>query len=186
MAARRILCEMKLISDWQAFPSEFRGGTLCVGNFDGVHLGHARMLSAGRAEADRRGCPFSIMTFDPHPSMVLRPGTIRHPLTTMAQRQEILASFGADVLIVIPTSAGISGDVGGRVSGAGCTGGHRRGRDGGGADVYVWTWGEGECGVAASGGEEVRDRHCDRADGASGAERSDIGRRVEQSHSVAD
>jgi riboflavin kinase/FMN adenylyltransferase len=95
---------MKVLNDWQEFPQELRGGVLCVGNFDGVHMGHARMLSTGRVEASARGVPFTIMTFDPHPSLLLKPKVPRPPLTTMAQRQELLASFSPDVLLVVPTS----------------------------------------------------------------------------------
>ncbi len=95
---------MKVLNDWQAFPPELRGGVLCVGNFDGVHLGHAKMLSTGRAEASARGIPFTIMTFDPHPSLLLKPDVPRPPLTTMAQREELLAGFSPDVLLVIPTT----------------------------------------------------------------------------------
>src|SRR5690349_14402101 len=64
---------MLVFNDWKSFPSHFRGGVLCVGNFDGVHRGHAQMLSTGHAEAKRRGIPFTIMTFDPHPILLLRP-----------------------------------------------------------------------------------------------------------------
>jgi len=95
---------MKVLNDWQAFPRELRGGVLCVGNFDGVHLGHAKMLSTGRAQATSRGIPFTIMTFDPHPSLLLKPNTPRLPLTTTAQREELLAQFTPDVQLVIPTT----------------------------------------------------------------------------------
>ena len=86
------------------FPEKLRGGVLCVGNFDGVHLGHARMLSTGREEATRRGRPFTIMTFDPHPAVILKPATTRHPLTTALQRRELLTGFSPDVLLVVPTT----------------------------------------------------------------------------------
>src|SRR3954463_13662401 len=95
---------MKSIADWRQFPAELRGGVLCVGNFDGVHVGHARMLAMGREVASQAGKPFSIMTFDPHPGAILKPGSLRPPLTTVAQRLELLAGFKPDVLIVIPTS----------------------------------------------------------------------------------
>jgi riboflavin kinase/FMN adenylyltransferase len=93
---------MKVISDWQAFSGEWRGGVLCVGNFDGVHVGHRRMLETGRAEAARRGVAFTVMTFDPHPGVILRPGAGRLPLTTFEQRRELLERSGADVLLVVP------------------------------------------------------------------------------------
>jgi len=95
---------MKLISDWKQFPADARGGVLCVGNFDGVHIGHARMLATGRDEARRRAVPFTIMTFDPHPRAILKPGVVRQPLTTEPQRRALLAGFSPDVLLVVPTT----------------------------------------------------------------------------------
>jgi riboflavin kinase/FMN adenylyltransferase len=98
---------MQVLTHWQSFPpppSQLRGGVLCVGNFDGVHLGHAHMLTTGRDEARRRGVPFVIMTFDPHPSVVLKPGTQRSPLTTVDQRLELLAAFSPDVVLLISTT----------------------------------------------------------------------------------
>jgi riboflavin kinase/FMN adenylyltransferase len=96
---------MKVIRDWRGFAEAGgkRGGVLSVGNFDGVHVGHAAMLSAGRAEATRRGVGFTIMTFDPHPGVVLGKGD-RPPLITLEQKIELLAAFGAEVLIVIQTT----------------------------------------------------------------------------------
>jgi riboflavin kinase/FMN adenylyltransferase len=96
---------MKVLNDWKAFPPEFRGGVLCVGNFDGVHLGHTQMLRIGREEATKRGIPFSIMTFEPHPAAILRPDSPRDPLTTLEQRLELLAQFRPDILILIPTNS---------------------------------------------------------------------------------
>jgi riboflavin kinase/FMN adenylyltransferase len=95
---------MKVITDWRAFPGELRGGVLCVGNFDGVHVGHRRMLERGKAEAVRRGVSFTVITFDPHPGVILRPEGKRLPLTTQGQREELLAGMGAEVLIVVPTT----------------------------------------------------------------------------------
>jgi riboflavin kinase/FMN adenylyltransferase len=97
---------MQVIHDFRQFPqaAKTRGGVLSVGNFDGVHIGHAAMLSAGRAEATRRGVPFAVMTFDPHPGAILRPGTARPPLTTLDQRIDLLGAFSPDVLIVVPTT----------------------------------------------------------------------------------
>jgi len=85
-----------------AFPETLRNGVLCIGNFDGVHRGHAQMLAAGRAAAAKSQIPFTIMTFHPHPAHILKPDTPRHPLTTLAQRKSLLAQFNPDVLLIIP------------------------------------------------------------------------------------
>lgn len=95
---------MEIFSDFRQFPPALRGGVLCIGNFDGVHRGHAKMLSTARDEATRRGASFTVMTFDPHPSVILRPGEVRQPLTIASQREELLAACSPDVLIVVPTT----------------------------------------------------------------------------------
>lgn len=95
---------MILLDKFAAFPPHLRGGVLCIGNFDGVHIGHAAMLTRGRDLARQSGTSFTVMTFDPHPMTVLRPITPRPPLTVPTQRQELLAAFGLDALLVIPTT----------------------------------------------------------------------------------
>ncbi len=93
-----------ILTDYTSFPPHSRGGILCIGNFDGVHLGHAAMLQVGRTLASQLHIPFTIMTFDPHPSLILKPDTPRPPLTTTLQRQELLQAFHPDVLLLVPTT----------------------------------------------------------------------------------
>jgi len=95
---------MLLIHDAREFPSSARGGVLCVGNFDGVHAGHARMLQEGRRIASETNRPFVIMTFDPHPMSVLKPSLPRPPLMTLEQRIEALSVFGPAVLWMVQTN----------------------------------------------------------------------------------
>ncbi len=78
--------------DWSAYPPpEFRGGAVTVGNFDGVHLGHQALVAAARKQADAVQGPAVVVTFDPPPHEVLHPGSARPPLTTLADRAELLA-----------------------------------------------------------------------------------------------
>jgi riboflavin kinase/FMN adenylyltransferase len=73
-----------------------------VGNFDGVHLGHRRVLSRSVELAAQLGdLPVVVVTFDPHPIAVLRPDRAPLLLTTPGQRVELLASAGADAILVI-------------------------------------------------------------------------------------
>ena len=50
-----------------------RGGYVSIGNFDGVHRGHQAMLAQLRQRADEARVPAVVLTFDPHPSALLRP-----------------------------------------------------------------------------------------------------------------
>lgn len=78
------------------------GCAVSVGNFDGVHLGHAALARRLRAAADRLGVPAVAVTFDPHPASLVRPGTAPVPLTTPARRAELLLALGLDAVLVQP------------------------------------------------------------------------------------
>lgn len=73
-----------------------------IGNFDGVHAGHAALLSACRqAVREGRADRVVAITFDPHPASVLRPGTEPARLTTIDRRRELLRAAGADEVVVL-------------------------------------------------------------------------------------
>lgn len=78
------------------------GLALAVGNFDGVHLGHAEIVRRLRVTADRLGVPAAVLTFDPHPATIVRPGTAPAPLTTPARRADLLLALGLDAVLVQP------------------------------------------------------------------------------------
>lgn len=80
---------------------------VAVGNFDGVHAGHAAIVAALRTAADRLGVPALAFTFDPHPAAVLRPGGAPAPLTTPQRRAELLLGLGLDAVLVQPTDAAL-------------------------------------------------------------------------------
>ena len=75
---------------------------MTVGNFDGVHVGHAAIVAALEATARRLDMPAVALTFDPHPASVLRPEAAPVPLTTPSRRAELLAALGVDAVFVQP------------------------------------------------------------------------------------
>ena len=91
------------ILDAADFPADLRGGALTIGNFDGVHTGHAEIIGRLRALAARLGGPAIAFTFDPPPAAVLRPEAQPPALTWLDRKAELLASLGLDALIVYPT-----------------------------------------------------------------------------------
>ncbi|MSR71815.1 MAG: riboflavin biosynthesis protein RibF [Opitutia bacterium] len=71
---------------------------LAIGAFDGVHLGHRTVLHSAREQARRDGGLVGVMTFDPHPSRILRPDKPVPLLFTRAQKDERLTEAGAQFI----------------------------------------------------------------------------------------
>jgi riboflavin kinase/FMN adenylyltransferase len=91
--------------DWREMPpAKCRGGSLAVGNFDGVHLGHAALLAALTRQAHAHSGPGVALTFDPHPLQLLRPGQTPPALTTPAERTRLLLELGADHVVTFRTT----------------------------------------------------------------------------------
>jgi riboflavin kinase/FMN adenylyltransferase len=88
--------------DWRETPPvSCRGGAVAVGNFDGVHQGHAALMMALRREAQAVRGPAVALTFDPRPLELLRPSQVHPPLTTHAERARLLQQLGADHVVVV-------------------------------------------------------------------------------------
>lgn len=75
-----------------------------IGNFDGVHLGHRRILQQARQIARERHLKVTALTFDPHPATVLRPGQPPPRLTHLKAKTAQLRKAGADKVVVLPPS----------------------------------------------------------------------------------
>ena len=84
-------------------PAPF-GGVLTVGNFDGVHLGHQRMLEQLVTLARELGTRAVAVTFDPPPLAILAPDRVPPQLTTTPQKIALIRSLGVDEVIVYPAS----------------------------------------------------------------------------------
>lgn len=80
-----------------------------IGNFDGVHRGHAALVSRAVAHARRAGGRAIVLAFDPHPISRLRPEATPGRLSTFAQRERWLRALGADEVVRLdPTAALLS------------------------------------------------------------------------------
>jgi riboflavin kinase/FMN adenylyltransferase len=86
-------------------PAGFGPTVAAIGNFDGVHLGHQRILSAVAREAHEQAARAVAVTFDPHPEQFLRPSQAPLLLTPLAERLRLLALTGIDAVLVLPFDA---------------------------------------------------------------------------------
>ncbi len=93
--------EESAVSDAAEQASDSHGHVVTIGNFDGVHRGHASLLSAVVAEGRRRGLPSVALTFEPHPLRVLRPESAPLRLTTPQERERLLHAHGIDRVQVL-------------------------------------------------------------------------------------
>ncbi len=94
---------MDVIRDLSDWPAGLRTGAVAIGNFDGVHLGHAKIIERLLAVAQQVNGPAVVFTFDPHPVRLLRPEQAPPPLTWTERKAELLGELGADHVIAYPT-----------------------------------------------------------------------------------
>ena len=83
-------------------PSGFGRSVVTIGVFDGVHRGHQQIIGRAVTRAEELALPSVVVTFDPHPSEVVRPGTHPAMLTSQRHKAELIEELGVDVLCVIP------------------------------------------------------------------------------------
>jgi riboflavin kinase/FMN adenylyltransferase len=89
-------------------PSGWGRCVLTIGVFDGVHRGHRELISRAVELAAKRDLPSVVMTFDPHPSEVVRPGSHPAQLTTLKRRADLVEELGVDVFCVLPFTPELS------------------------------------------------------------------------------
>jgi riboflavin kinase / FMN adenylyltransferase len=82
---------------------------ISIGNFDGIHLGHRRILQTARDLATAKSAQLVLVTFEPHPLTVLRPESAPPRLTPPAIKEPLLKSAGVDCLVILPPEPQVLG-----------------------------------------------------------------------------
>jgi len=93
---------MDVIHSIQEARGRLVGCTVAIGNFDGVHLAHRRLLETARELAARRGAKTALLTFEPHPAKVLSPEFAPPLICDLPRKLVLLEELGLDAVIVQP------------------------------------------------------------------------------------
>jgi riboflavin kinase/FMN adenylyltransferase len=93
---------MRIYRSLAETPPDFGPSALTIGNFDGVHVGHRRILRRLKELADERGWKASVLTFDPHPSRVVAPERSPRLMTSPEQRAGLMAEEGVEQVLILP------------------------------------------------------------------------------------
>jgi len=89
-------------------PGTWGPSVVTIGVFDGVHRGHQHIVTKAVGKARELGIPAVVITFDPHPSEVVRPGSHPPILSTQHYRADLLEALGADAVCVLPFTLELS------------------------------------------------------------------------------
>ena len=81
-----------------------RGCVATIGNFDGMHIGHQKIVRGVVERARELGRPSAVITFHPHPLSIVAPDRIPKQILTLAQKEELLREMGVDAMLVVPFS----------------------------------------------------------------------------------
>ncbi|MFM2152894.1 MAG: hypothetical protein RL199_1329 [Pseudomonadota bacterium] len=93
---------MELFQGIEAAAGRVDGGAVTIGNFDGLHVGHRRLLARTRALASESGGRSAVLTFEPHPVRVLAPALAPPRIVPPGRKRALIESAGVDVLVEQP------------------------------------------------------------------------------------
>lgn len=92
---------MKIVHSISSFVAE-KPTVVTIGTFDGVHLGHQKIIAQITTAAQEKDCDSLVLTFFPHPRMVLQEGTEMKQLNTIDEKTALLEKLGVDHLVIHP------------------------------------------------------------------------------------
>lgn len=93
---------MKSISSLSQIPSDFESSAVTIGKFDGLHLGHQKLIGALRAAAKEHELTSVVVTFDRHPDALLNPEHSKLPIIGPQIKHSLIQETGVDILLTLP------------------------------------------------------------------------------------
>src|SRR3954447_25286634 len=93
---------MRVYRSLDEVPPDFGPSAVSIGNFDGVHFGHRRILRRVKEIADQNGWKASVLTFDPHPTRVVAPDRTPPLLTSPERRAALMSEAGIEQVLILP------------------------------------------------------------------------------------
>jgi len=96
---------MRIYTDLKMLVKSEKPVVLTIGNFDGVHLGHAFLIDRMRDVAKANNAEIIVLTFANHPQELLKPNKPIFKLTTEAEKCSLMENLGVDVLVVLEFTA---------------------------------------------------------------------------------
>jgi riboflavin kinase/FMN adenylyltransferase len=99
---------MQVVHGHRSAPA-WDGAAIAIGNFDGVHVGHRALIACARERAGAGGVQSAVLTFDPHPSVLLAPAHAPRMLTSIDRRIELVGEAGIDAAVIEPFTRELAG-----------------------------------------------------------------------------
>jgi len=96
------MSRVRVIHGWKNLAASDRGAAVAMGNFDGIHRGHQKVIALAAEAARELACPLGVITLDPHPRVYHRPHEPAFQLMKRDQQARALEALGVDILYVLP------------------------------------------------------------------------------------
>lgn len=93
---------MQIVTGMNIYDKILDASVVTIGNFDGVHRGHAEIFAHLKRKSMALGVPSVVVTFEPHPLKILAPESAPSLITTFEQKTALIAESGVDYLVVVP------------------------------------------------------------------------------------
>jgi len=92
---------MRIYKHYIELPEDFRNSSIAIGNFDGMHQGHCKVISRAGIFAHERGVPWGVLTFEPHPREIFDIDKPLFRLTPFDMKARQIEAMGVEFLVVI-------------------------------------------------------------------------------------